>query len=232
MNAQDIITRVREYTGDTRTEYLWSDNFLLIALTEAEKQACNRQDFIFSDSMTITLSDGVGSYSVGSSITRIDNIRFNGQKVIVKTRREMDADIDGWRDLSGMIDNDVYAVMDGRNIRFAPKPDATDAAIPVYIEGYKIPDAITAMSDEPVIPEEYHHELIWWVLYECYRKPESDTLDLDKALNYLSRFNEVFGPPVKAGVRINIINSPKILTLRPKGYTSTTTLTDDIDNYF
>jgi len=79
-----------------------------------------------------------------------------------------------------------------------------------------LPDEdIKTESQEFEIPEEYHRDLIWWVLYECYGKRDIDSFDNDKATEYLVMFNTIFGETVSAKVRQHQFESPRSLVIRP-----------------
>ena len=235
MQAGSLMETIREdYLDDTESK-LWSDKRLFRALTEAERQSCNRANLIYDDSTSsytqITLVNAIGSYSFNSKITVIDNILFAGQYVLRKTKEEMDVISSTWRTDTGMTGNTIYAVISGRKIRFSPIPDATDAGELVSLEVYRLPDDdIININQEFVIPEENHRDLIYWVLHECYKKQDADSFNQEKSDYYLARFNQIFGEPVSAKVRQHQFESPRILTLRPAPYTKATVTSDD-DNW-
>lgn len=233
MQVSTLFTTIREdYTEDTNSQsYLWSDASLLRKFTEAERQACNRADLIFDDSTVqytqITLISGQASYTIDPKVTKIVQVRFDGNVLAQKTPEELDSLQSTWRTDTGMLDKTVYYTIKGRKIRFNYIPDATDAGEIVYLDVYRLPDEdITSTSQEPEIPEENHRDLIWWVLHECYEKRDVDSFDTNKSLEYLAKFDQIFGPPVSSRVRQHQFEQPRSLTLRPVQYTTSTVAVD------
>lgn len=266
MNVADLITILREdYLDDEASGNLWSDAFLLRALAEAEKQACNRCDMLYDDSTVaitqIPLKDGTSSYTMSSKITAIERIEFNGREVTGKSKQELDRSNPNWRSLTGIVGVDVNYTVNGRNIRFTPAPIGSKDAIfvqadvptgniavgdtwwdtdraklyrhngttwvatptatlrTVYLEVYRLPyETQIDESYEFEIPEEYHHDLIYWALHEAYKKQDADTFDQEKADYYLARFDQTFGKPVSAGVRMRQLQGNKVTTVRPSAY--------------
>lgn len=235
MQVSKLITQVREdYLDDTNSDaYLWSDASLLRKFTEAERQACNRANLIYDDSTyytSLTLVSGQASYDLDPKITVVENIIFDGDIVVKKTREELDKLQPTWRTDTGMADKVIYAVITGKQIRFNYIPDATDAGEVVSLEVYRLPDVdITSASQEPEIPEEYHRDLIYWVLHECYKKQDVDTFNQEKSDSFLARFDGVFGPYVSARVRRHQFENPRSTHIRPIAYTQPTKTITDFD---
>ena len=235
MQVSKLITQVREdYIDDAdSSKYLWSDASLLRKFTEAERQACNRANLIYDDSTyytRLTLVSGQANYDIDPKITVVENIIFDGDVVVKKTREELDRLQPTWRTDTGMAGKVIYAVITGKQIRFNYIPDATDAGTYVYLEVYRLPDAdIVTASQEPEIPEEYQRDLIYWVLHECYKKQDVDTFNQEKSDYFLARFDEVFGPYVSARVRQHQFENPRSTHVRPISYTSSTQTVTDFD---
>lgn len=200
--------------------YLWKDAFLYRALSEAQKQACKRMHLIYDDTSaatSITLVNNTHTYTLDASITKVEAVRFNGKAVVHKSRTELDEQDPEWRTYQGMIDNECRYAVRGHKIRFSPYPDATDAALPVTLEVFRLPTAVLDdAADVPEIDVQYHFPLIYWVLYEAYRKADADTRDLELSQLYLGQFVEVFGPEISAEVRLHVLESPKTLRLYPR----------------
>jgi len=231
-----LIATVREdYLDDTNVNMPgWTDTSLFRKFTEAERQACNRANLIYDDSTLayarITLVSGTASYTIDPKVTVVENIIFDGDIVIKKTREEMDRLQPTWRTDTGMTGKVIYAVITGNKLRFNYIPNATDAGLYVYLEIYRLPvDDLTNGSQEPEIPQEYHRDLIYWVLHESYKKQDTDTFDQEKSDYYLSRFNQIFGDPVSAKVRQHQFENPRSTTTRPIAYTAKTRTVSDFD---
>lgn len=242
MEASELLTILREdYLDDTfsgwesatddekKDQFLWSDSFLLRSLTEAQRQACNRTDFLFDNSSySITLVDGQFSYAINKKITFIESVTFENRPVTHLSKEEFQRKYPSWRTDTGMTNRSCSYVMRGHTMQLYPTPDTTDAGKIVYLDVFRLPkEDITSTGDEFVIPDEYHRDLIWWVLYEAYTKQDADSYDKEKGLRYLARFEEIFGTYVSSEVRLNQLQENQSLTLRPINYLSAGSKDDD-----
>ena len=178
----------------------WDDAFFIRSFSEAQKQACNRTDFIFSNSINLTLANGVSSYLLPTNLTRIIALTFECYELPKVLVEQLAAD---WRLWTGFSESRERKYMvRGNKVVFVPTPNAVDIGLLVNIEGYYQPDAFTVMSDSPSIPLEFHKELKYWVLYEIYSNYDyTDAQDERKANDSLAKFNAVFGDPVPSNVR-------------------------------
>ena len=237
MNAGDLITIVREdYLDDAVGDKLWSDAFMFRSFTEAERQACNRQNLLFDDSTVeytnITLADGVSTYALDQKVTELEHVIFDNLKVNQLSKHEIERSNPSWRSLDGMTGKVVNYIVRGRTIRFIPAPDADDDAKTVYLEVFRLPASdMTAITDVPEIPEEYHRDLIYWVLHEAYKKQDSDAFNQERSDYFLGRFNQVFGEYIPAEVRLNQMQQRSSLHLRPTAYTTRLTQSTNNDDW-
>jgi len=235
VDVNDILTIVREdYLDDTfegwesasqaerDDQLLWSDKALFRYITEAQRQACNRTDFIFDDSSSITkltLKANVNEYRISSYINTIEQLEYNGKKVTHISREDRNRSLLQWRTNTGIGTNRSFYMIQGRKLFIYPIPDSTDAGKKVYLSVWRQPlDPIASSSDELSIPEEYQRDLVWWVLYEAYSKQDADGYDKDKGLGYLAQFNQAFGDYIPSEVRLNQLQEPESLRPRPIDY--------------
>lgn len=200
-------------------QFIWSDRALLRYITEAQRQACNRTDFLYDDTSEITeitLQAGVRDYVFSTKINAIEEVVFDDKIVEHISKEDRDRRYKTWRTDTGMTDKPVQYIIRGRKMFFHPMPDAVDAGKIVNLSIWHQPlDAIEAIDDELVIPEEFHRDLVWWVLYEAYSKQDADGYDKEKGLGYLAQFNQVFGEYVPSEVRLNQLQEPETLFVRP-----------------
>lgn len=243
MEVSELITILREdYLDDTfngwetateaekADQFLWSDSFLLRSLTEAQRQACNRTDFLFDDDGTfnVTLVAGSPTYQLDRNITFIEQVTFDETDVAHMSKEEFQAKYPKWRTDTGMTGKLCSYVMRGHKLRIYPIPDATDAGKTLSIDVYHLPvETIASTSDELSIPSEYHRDLIWWVLYECYSKQDADGYDPKRAETYLANFNASFGQYVPSEVRLNQLQESQSLRPRPINYLSSSDGSDE-----
>jgi hypothetical protein len=219
MLINTLIETIKEdYLNDDVPDYLWSDKSLLRKLSEAQRQACNRADLIFDNSnsfyVRFTLVENRSSYTFDQKLTRIDRVSINGVAMI-KLTREAFNNLDAA--LPGMAGKDLYYCITGRTINVYPAPNAIDAGSYLQLEAYRLPDVdIESTSDELEIPEENHRDLIWWVLHECFNKPDIDIFNQEKQYKYLQKFEEVFGSYVSARVRQHQFENPLSSNITPQ----------------
>lgn len=224
MTLEELIKIARTDFLDQFTEVFVSSNDLMIrSLSEAQKQACNRTDFIFDDTKQITLVSGQASYALPSTLTSVENMFFESNEVTLTTRESISHVDPLWRSYTSMTGKPVNAVITGYNVRFSPSPDATDNGKTVDIEGYIQPGSLTALSDTPLIPDEYHRDLIFWALHEAYLKANA----FDQANYYLLRFDSVFGKPVHSEQRLIRMQGSQSIFIRPYSYTTNSTIDSD-----
>lgn len=234
MEISELITIIREdYLDDTFSgwetastaekldQFLWPDAALYRYITEAQRQACNRTDFLFSDSdFSVTLVAGSPTYQLNKKITFIEQVTFDGTtNVTHKSKAQFQTDNPTWRTDSGISDLPPEYTMRGHKLRIYPIPDAGDAGKILSIDAYHLPlDVIASDSDDLSIPDEYHRDLIWWVLYEAYSKQDAEGYDRDKGLMYLKQFNLAFGEYIPSEVRLNQLQEDASATIRPIAY--------------
>lgn len=231
MKLEDLILIVRaDYLDDSRGDELWDEDFMFRSFTEAQRQACNRQNLLFSDDETISLNNGVSTYDLPQLATNIKYVGIEGKEVKHQSVKEVEASNPAWRTESGVTGKSVKFIIRGNRIRFIPMPDANDNGLKVTFEMFRLPyNAFTSISQQPEIPEEFHRDLIYWVLHEAYKKQDADTFSQERSDYFLNRFSSIFGEYISAEVRLNQFEQRKSLFLRPTRYTAklTTSRNDD-----
>jgi hypothetical protein len=222
MQASELMTVVRsDYLDDTRGELLWDEASLLRKLTEAQRQACNRADLIYDDSSTlakIKLVDGKSSYTFSSKITVLERFIWNGVTLEKKSKDTLDREATTWRTDTGLTNKTAYVLVQGRNIRITPTPNAADIALSpyLYLECYRLPLNDISGGDQCFeIPDEFVPNLKYWVLHEAYKKQDADMYNQERSDYFLKRFDDAFGNPVPANVRIHQFEAPRGLQVIP-----------------
>jgi hypothetical protein len=206
MNISALINIARrDFLNDVEDPQTWRNDFFLRSFSEAQRQACSRVDFVFTDSLGIRLRSGVSSYLLPTNLKRLLAITLDGVEIEKSFVEQLPRD---WRTGSGFSSaNKQRYVIRGNRITFSPTPDATDDGSNVFIEGYTIPtENFISLSDEPVIPVQYHKALIHWVVYEAYSGEVAnaeymDKKDTDRSQTHLALFNQVLGNPIDAQVQ-------------------------------
>jgi hypothetical protein len=194
---------LNDAVGTVQDEFTWKNDFFLRSFSEAQRQACIRVDFLFTDSLYIKLKSGVRSYTLPTNLNRITALTFDGEEINQAFVEQLPKD---WRNETGFsTDSNQRFIIRGNQISIFPKPDAIDNDLKLYIEGFINPEPFTSMSDCPVIPELFHKALIHWVCYEAYSNEVTNADYMDKkddqqSQKHLALFNQAFGNPVSAQV--------------------------------
>lgn len=188
---------------------LWTDDELTGFINEAINEACIRARLnLDSSTPEVTKLDvvaGKATYTLHESI-------FVIERGYLETSQQVLGKI-GFQDLDER--SHVWPRDQGRSIYFLTDLDSyTDAGnLSQQLQLYPIPETTETLSltvyrlplyplctdgDEPEIPPQHHPYLIDWVCHKAYLKQDADTLDIDKALSYETKFERRFGMPVDA----------------------------------
>lgn len=221
MNIAQLITIVREdYFDDVAQAKLWSDAFMYRSFAEAERQACSRGNLLF-DSLPVTLKTDKPTYPLSSKVTQIQRVHYNGVELEHRAVETANRQFPLWRAASGITKAAPFYVAQGRTLTVSPYPDSElDGALgKLYIDCYRLPlESEIDGGYEPEIPEEFHRDLIYWVLHEGYKKQDSDAFNQEKSDYFLMRFAEVFGQAVSAKVRQHQLEQPRSAVIRGIDY--------------
>jgi hypothetical protein len=227
MTIAELLTLARGiYLSEGIGDYLWIDSLALSMFSEAQRQACNRTDFIFEE-FSIPLVSGTSSYALSNRITRLHDVMFQGVTVTKRSIAELDHTNSTWRSDSAMSGKDCGYAIRGDKIRFIPAPAIDDDGLMVTLECNVMPaTSFTSMSDTPVIPAESHRELIHWVLHEAFAQ-----VDIQKSAFYLEKFNMAFGRYVSAQVRQHQLENGLSLVASPFNYGASSRRDNISDNW-
>ena len=229
MTGTEIIQFAREdFLDDAVEPYLWSDNFLEKCLNLSEKEACRRASLLIDDSTasdsedtplplcSLTIVAGTASYTMSQKTIRILSIvpADTSRPIEKKTKGWLDRFYPTWRTAEGA---PIYYLEKKGEITLIPIPVANDTA---ELEVVRLPlsDMTIAGEEDSVIPEEYHFNLIPWMLHLAYLKPDEETLDIQKSDIYAAQFTEKFGPPLSAITESNRRRRPRNRGLWPKEF--------------
>lgn len=210
MNIAALITIAqRDFLKDTVATNQFSDAFYLSAFSEAQRKACGGSDFIYDDTLTVTFIDGQAGYTLPARLTRLCHVVYDNVEI---RKVHQDQLPNGWRTDTGFTESSVQSYyIKGNKIYFYPTPDAADATLTAYLQGYVLPADFTATSDTPYIPVEFHYDLIYWVAHKAFAADVMLENDLDgkyreRSERYLALFNQKFSV-VAAHVRQHILEN-------------------------
>lgn len=171
---------------------LWKNAELIDWLNEAEGEAARRA-YLLTSAFSISVVANTSSYALDSTLWMIDRVRLNtaGTRLERTTRADLDDSRSNWEAATGT-PRLFFAI--GANLTLYPTPIAADT---LKVSGWIDPDAMSAYTDIPAIPEAYHRDLIEWVMYRAAQKRDADT-QLGDPEQYLTNFTRRYGPDASA----------------------------------
>jgi hypothetical protein len=204
--ASVLVARFRHDTGDLKAPFLFATPDVLRWLSEAEDEACKRGDLIREDSDGSMCALAVAAAGRPAPLNplwlRIDSAVWvepaedadsDPQRTnlrILTDRKVLDRESSTWRYDSG---DPSTLLVEGRQLRLVDTPDTAGT---LYLEGFRLPKQPLAKDvDEPEIASVHHLELVNWALKLAFERPDSETLDPQRAKRAEDAFSAYFGPP-------------------------------------
>lgn len=198
MNLEQLIASFRVDADDLEAPHLFKDEWIAAWLSEAQAEAAIRGRLILEDVnpavCQIAVTAGTASYELHRSVYEIADLRFvpAGQIRSVAlplfSREWLDDKRPGWRDLAGTPE---CAIQTDRRIRLVGAPD-TDGVL--HLEAYRTPlKVLENDTDKPELAEQHHRHLVNWALYRAFSRPDSETINPQRAELALSAFTRYFG---------------------------------------
>lgn len=198
MNLEQLIASFRVDADDLEEPHLFKDEWIAAWLSEAQAEAAIRGRLILEDAnpavCQIAVTAGQASYELHRSIYEIADLRFvpAGQPKSVPlalvTREWLDDKRPGWRDCAG---TPQFAIQTDRRIRLVGAPDADGM---LHLEAYRAPlKALENDTDKPELAEAHHRHLVQWALHRAFSRPDSETIDPQRADRALAAFTSYFG---------------------------------------
>jgi hypothetical protein len=210
MKRPELIEAFRDAVDDATQPYLWNPNEVDRYLNAAVREAAWRARLIY-DTLTVqdtatppvpvcsiaVLAD-TASYAAHPAIFEIDRARLNSRPtrewLTISSTHEIERDEPGWRSLTGiprwlLVDHEA----DHFRLTLVPTPTEADT---LWIGVYRLPlEEMNSAEDTPEIPTRYHYQLIDYMAFLAYQKPDVETRDEKKSVEAHTRFSMHFGPP-------------------------------------
>ena len=201
MNLRDGIDQFRVRAQDTKRPYLWPDPEIAGWFSEAESEAAVRALLIF-DTEELAVSAGDSEKIVLPlplfDIQHAELRAADGSVTVIdgSSRRELDRLRPGWRSKT---ERPTHYVHDDKSLSLSAIPDQNYT---LYIEFFRLPKrALEEDEDVPEINEVHHFNLIDWVLFRAYSKPDADAFNPDKSKEAEVAFVSYFGKRSNADIR-------------------------------
>ena len=206
MNLEQLIAQFRIDADDLVQPYLWPDDWVAPWLTEAVSEAAVRGRLIYEAANAavcqIAVAASAATHELHKSLFELVHLRFQAtgaatsSVLSIKAREELDRIRPGWRDETG---TPRYAVQDDTRITLVPRPEVAGT---LHIEGYRVPlKALENDTDKPELHEAHHRHLVHWALHRAFTKPDSETIDPQRAATAEAAFTRYFGPSPDADLR-------------------------------
>ena len=198
MNLEQLIASFRVDADDLVEPFLFSDDWIAGWLTEAQSEAAIRGRLILEDAdpdvCQIAVTAGVASYELHRSVYEIADLRFmptgasKSTPLALVTREWLDDKRPGWRDnCKGL----SFAIQSDHRLRIVGAPN-TDGVL--HLEAYRVPlKALANDTDKPELSEAHHRHLVYWALHRAFSRPDSETIDPQRADRALEAFTRYFG---------------------------------------
>ena len=207
MNLEQLIQQFRIDADDmVPNPYLREDEWIAAWMTEAQDQAAMRARLLLDDytpALThIAVTAGVDSYPLHPKlyeIAVIDFVPVTGyvQPVYLTSREKLDRDRNGWRNEPAGVP--CSAIQTDTRLRLVPVPSVNGT---LRLEAYRLPlKALVNDNDKPEIHEAHHRHLVHWALYRAFSKPDTETMDPNRAKTAETAFTAYFGPRPDSDLR-------------------------------
>jgi len=186
---------------------LFKTNELVEYLNQALREVVFRGKLIVKSDVTLNLVTDQDSYAVPDGMIIIGKILDENNEPIIKIQ-EVDLD-NYYRNDTATLPTHFFQSLISNKLIFHPTPTADSI---VKLEGTFVPiidDALGSSDDLPVeLSEIYQRDLIHWILYEAFDKPDADTYDPKKSERSKKRFTDIFGEKLPADQLQEIIGYP------------------------
>lgn len=218
--------------GTGSTDGYVDDARLIRFFNEAENEACRRKDILYDDTTVTDASDvplceidlvaDQRAYTFSQKITRIEHVIYqdgdgNQTRLIQRGYDELERNSPDWRTKQG---TPTEYLIRGRKIYPIPYPDSSETGSKLKLEVYRTP--LVAVSDDAdvfEIDEEWHEGLIYWACHRSFMDRDEDLEDPAAQQDlYYRKFEELFGPPMSAATRRNILEEPRSVHPKVFGY--------------
>ena len=198
MNLEQLIASFRVDADDLVAPFLFSDDWIAGWLSEAQVEAAIRGRLILEDTnpdvCQIAVTAGTASYELHRSVYEIADLRFmpvgasRSTPLPLVTREWLDDKRPGWRDNCKELS---FAIQSDHRLRIVGAPN-TDGVL--HLEAYRVPlKALANDTDKPELSEAHHRHLVYWALHRAFSRPDSETIDPQRADRALEAFTRYFG---------------------------------------
>ena len=207
MNLEQLTAQFRVDADDLTEPHFWDAEWIATWLTEAQAEAAVRGRLLYEAAdpaiCEIAVTPGMATYPLHASLYELVSLRFKvagsdrSEPVHLKAREELDRIRPGWRDRSDS--QPRFAIQDDTRLTLVDRPSTAGT---LYLEGYRLPlKPLVNDTDKPEIHQGHHRHLVHWALHRAFTKPDSETIDPQRAATAEAAFTNYFGPRPDADLR-------------------------------
>ncbi|KKK47710.1 hypothetical protein LCGC14_3152440, partial [marine sediment metagenome] len=184
MDFSEIELSTRITLDDNTTgDRLWSQAEILEYAQDAENEAAERAGLLLDNSgafTDISVNTSTALYTMSNTIVDVRSaIMALGTKELLRTTEKvLDLSYASWRSNTGTPRS--YFVSATNEIRVYPQPIVVDT---INMTVTRFPNTPMTINGSPEIQARDHPGLLEWILYRSYMKNDSETLNVDKALD-------------------------------------------------
>jgi len=194
MTYEEMETSVRITLDDNSSgDRLWTSGELLEYARDAENEACERANLLIDETSSytdISINTSTGTFSISNTITDVISAKLAlGTEPLMETSRKvLDYSFSNWA--ANTATPRSYFKSATNKITLYPKPIVADT---LNMTVARFPTTPMALDGSPEIDARYHPGLLQWILYRAYMKNDSETLNVDKAMDHKAQFIKFFG---------------------------------------
>ncbi len=196
MSPSELLDLFRVEMNDRTTPYLWSDEFVISAIDDAQHQFARKTDGIPDSSTTAVVEVPIvadtltglypADYALHPAILKIRSAyrKNTGHPVHVINVEDMAPNGMYFDGMAGTL-KAIITGMDQDKVRVwpAPREDVT-----VVLSVFRLP-LTTITDDQPFeIPLQHHRHLLMWVKHLAYGVQDAETFDRTKSQEFKDRF--------------------------------------------
>lgn len=202
MEAGDLLTKFRVRVDDLAEPPLYSDEEAYAFLNDAVRQAALRKRLLLDNSTSDVCvyavdagTEGIATVALHSRVLAVRSARWSGSTtpLALTTLKVMDQDRPEWPTETAGLPTRLIVDRESGKIDLWPVPaEAGTLTLAVW----RLPldtEACEAETDEPVVDEAFHIDLIDWMEHLAYLQKDSEQNDPARANAAEARFTAKFG---------------------------------------
>lgn len=191
MTSGELLELFRVDMNDAEKPYLWSDEFVFGAISEAQVEFARKTDGI-PDATTAAVTEievvaGTDEYALHPKLLKLRAARraVDGRPIEIVNVEDMATRNMYFDGIPGQLKALVVG-MDEYSVRAWPMPAEN---VPVKLTTFRLPLEDITDDQDLEIPPRHHRYLLHWVKHLAYSVQDAETFDKTKAAEFEAKFN-------------------------------------------